>query len=67
MTNKHINMLNIINHKGNASLNYSDILLNTHYDDYYLKKQKTNVGKNLKKVEPLGTVSGTQYDGSAKN
>ena len=45
------------NHQENANENHSEITLHTFWDGYY-QKNKTNVGNDVEKMEPLYIVDG---------
>ena len=73
----HEEMLNIINHQGNASQNHTEISP-LHLSDWLSSKriQTINVGKDVEKREPSYTVGGNvnwcshygkQYEDFSKN
>ena len=63
-------MLNITNHQGNASQNYSELPHHTYKNGNYQKRQETSVGEDMAKRESLlvgSYIGGKQYGVSSKN
>ena len=60
MKNWYIKNAHVNNHKGNAKKNHNEILL-TPVKKAVIKRQKVNVGEDIKKREPMSTVGGNVF------
>lgn len=64
MANRHMQILSIANHQGNANRNHSEISPYTCYTDLSKRQDITSVDKDVEKEEPL-CIAGGHINGAA--